>query len=1734
MTLIMFIVKSFIILAMILLMASPFLMEYFSFTREKEKKISFRRTRMLVYALVYTFVITIVLNLIVSFFGWLEKLSFIVWLAGKFAFSTKVEYCTTLFVTIFINFGIGFLFWFIGRFVRIGYGKKDITKTNEKGEFTFFQKLERKFIKFFHNETWFFVARILKYLNILLSAAYAVIFVLYLITALFGAAWLPYEIIRNIFKAGYIYPTITLITLWQAYFFIEGIKRLEDECPELLYDGFDRKDKVKVDLEAIDEEVKRQFKDYYSCDVALSEAVEEELSSTDHNPITEFIAKAIENDKRNPQIRREAYLDCLDKLVEGNSGLLINGNFFSEFSMYFLRYFSAVVARGDNVVFVCNNDSQIDSVYDYINRAFSEISSLYCKGFRDDAVDLDYPIWRAVKVSGEHNVVEEASVDENSILVTSLAYLCSNRFESEHSKFISLIDAVVFVDSLNTVNTYTRQLAVLNTRLKHLTKQNALASKNGKVSDMFRVRYMSRQIRYICFDDTRTPGLDKVLKNLLAVEFDSADAMTYNPSTIVRCYNYEGKVDEYGRRSYPQFFTSEEEVGAIMNMAVLCLAKGAGTVTVFADDVIPYGNLAETISANMGQISVKADGNNIRINKKFYNPDDYSVVIAMDSGNNLPATLRRYTSMVSDKPALIIVFSKPYMMRDYFMSDVNSMWRTSQLERIPVEEGTKKDIAQKIIVKANAGGISKTELMRLASSVPQFDEYVAKNDVNAVLRGVLQVFGVPQEDRIDLFKYFEYTSSQFFDTAGKYNSEVRIVLRRQGQLFDMINGRDMIVMVTGDSEITLPLPQSRMTQNFIVGQNLIHNGNIYYIQKIDTAAGRIYTRFAVGGKNDEAYRYVQSREYHVELKPEQIESVFPTKHVVMKRSEDNISVNDVYVSVFRAPMEVVTDGYYEIDPHTLAVNSGDNEYHRINDPGNDSLAKQTYRRYGSLESPAYSSESIIRSTNLVADEKGALMMSVRICGEFGENVDRIMSLSAVMLNELIHTMFPSVADSVSVCPVLHGEMPDGEAREVMCKQPRVRFTGESELVSKTDFNLLIIEDCARDLGVVSVLMSAGDDVLATLFNPIFNYLRWYQSTDLKSDYLYYGLDHEPECFDFDSLAKLSKILGDDKHDIRFVDIGTVTEYAVCDFCGKKYAKGDDVIELDDGRKMCKTCAENLVGNNKAILKNHLDRAKIFLESTYGIQLGDDFEFCFESTVKIANTLRQNRELLRRGTDVPLNSYVDDKRRVHVEYDLPSVSLSELLVRELTHTWQIKRLPELADDLCEGHIALVGVQYLRFLGQSHLANTRTTYYETSRNESGEGYRKLVRELLEKPKFNNNPFLYLLDMAGISELDDTDRSDREELGPEDYGLPQNLETSDRITDGELTYFYYPRLTGTMQLAYDALLGAVRSHAERVEIIGCTFEDMVKVSDALSYDHPELFWYNTFSMSGSFVMPTYGATAEEAAVLQRRIDEVVPRYLEGIDDTMSAYDVALRLHVKVISTVDYDTIALNKQMSEGGPAREKIDYLRTVCGVFLEGKAVCEGYARAMQYLLQKCGIECAEVCGHVRKENGERSEAHAWNILKIDGDYYYLDTTWDDSSNTVQSVKSNDLGFNYFCITTEELQRTRDIDLSPADMPPCIATRGNYYYHNGYVLESYDVGKIKEIAQTAAKNKSKSFTFKCKNKALFDRALNQFCAVGQDCLETLKSVSKIDKQIVPNTYSYSYDKNIFTVTIRFKYK
>ena len=65
--------------------------------------------------------------------------------------------------------------------------------------------------------------------------------------------------------------------------------------------------------------------------------------------------------------------------------------------------------------------------------------------------------------------------------------------------------------------------------------------------------------------------------------------------------------------------------------------------------------------------------------------------------------------------------------------------------------------------------------------------------------------------------------------------------------------------------------------------------------------------------------------------------------------------------------------------------------------------------------------------------------------------------------------------------------------------------------------------------------------------------------------------------------------------------------------------------------------------------------------------------------------------------------------------------------------------------------------------------------------------------------------------------------------------------------------------------------------------------------------------------------------------------------------------------------------------------------IYGALVEGKAVCEGYSEAMQYLCLKAGLDCSVVCG----EYGDT--AHMWNIISIGGEFYYLDVTFDDSSD-----------------------------------------------------------------------------------------------------------------------------------------
>lgn len=165
-------------------------------------------------------------------------------------------------------------------------------------------------------------------------------------------------------------------------------------------------------------------------------------------------------------------------------------------------------------------------------------------------------------------------------------------------------------------------------------------------------------------------------------------------------------------------------------------------------------------------------------------------------------------------------------------------------------------------------------------------------------------------------------------------------------------------------------------------------------------------------------------------------------------------------------------------------------------------------------------------------------------------------------------------------------------------------------------------------------------------------------------------------------------------------------------------------------------------------------------------------------------------------------------------------------------------------------------------------------------------------------------------------------------------------------------------------------------------------------------------------------------------------------GITADMSDYEKATAIHNAVAYITEYHheaAAAINADSSNEGIAATFAKYpnIHTMYGALVEHKAVCDGYAKTYQYLLYKVGIPSHIVTGY------GGAESHAWNLVKLDGDWYYTDITWDDQSNGIY--------YSYYNVTTEQLEKDHTIDETDYLLPQCTATLDNYYTKNSADLD-----------------------------------------------------------------------------------
>lgn len=330
--------------------------------------------------------------------------------------------------------------------------------------------------------------------------------------------------------------------------------------------------------------------------------------------------------------------------------------------------------------------------------------------------------------------------------------------------------------------------------------------------------------------------------------------------------------------------------------------------------------------------------------------------------------------------------------------------------------------------------------------------------------------------------------------------------------------------------------------------------------------------------------------------------------------------------------------------------------------------------------------------------------------------------------------------------------------------------------------------------------------------------------------------------------------------------------------------------------------------------------------------------------------------------------------------------------------------------------------------------------------------------------------------VEEIDSLPGQEAEETTAES----DNTESCSLLEEGG-SRFAYESLDAQEQIWYGEIEQALGEMTDTVKLStepigqGLDEQDIDRIFQCVLIDHPEIFYttgytYTKYSRGDRTVgidfAGTYSLPREEAV---NKAEEIRGRALEWLSDIpsdASEYDKVKAVYEKIIFSTDYDLNASDNQ---------------NIASVFLGNSSVCQGYAKATQYLLNHLGVMCTLVQGTV-----DTGEAHAWNLVRVDGDYYYVDTTWGDASYRMEDGSGQEelpeINYDYLCVTTQELLRTHCIE-SVVAMPECTATQANYYVREGVYFTSYDAEQMQSIFDRAWESGRTEITLKCADEECY---------------------------------------------------
>lgn len=352
---------------------------------------------------------------------------------------------------------------------------------------------------------------------------------------------------------------------------------------------------------------------------------------------------------------------------------------------------------------------------------------------------------------------------------------------------------------------------------------------------------------------------------------------------------------------------------------------------------------------------------------------------------------------------------------------------------------------------------------------------------------------------------------------------------------------------------------------------------------------------------------------------------------------------------------------------------------------------------------------------------------------------------------------------------------------------------------------------------------------------------------------------------------------------------------------------------------------------------------------------------------------------------------------------------------------------------------------------------------------------------------------------------------------------IKIKEEILDGR---YYYSLLGEEEAVGYKEILQGIQDHETQIAVHLDDLDAVKEMIDKVMYDWPELFWCNGSGQVTSYgqigenyilLEPEYQYTKEETSKMQAEIDAAVSSWLPQLNGDGTEYGRIKAVYEYLINQTDYDLEAPDNQ---------------NIYSVFVNQRSVCAGYAKATQYLLNKFGIFCTYVTGTARTEDGN-TQAHAWNLVRCDGEYYYVDTTWGDPVFLQEENipdGQNLINYDYLCCNDEEIGKTHTKD-ELAVFPESTSTRYNYYVLNGMYYDVYDQDTFLNAMTNSIDSQAAFTAFKFSTDSLYMQAHDVILgSLVQEAARYLCDVYGLTEV----QYSYQEDQTMQKIVIYWNYQ